>query len=402
MKLSVLFVDDDNNLISGLKRSLRIYARDWELYFATSGQEALEILSGNRMDVIVTDIRMGGMDGIQLLEKVIERHPQVTRLVLSAYTDREVSIKSSHVAHQFIAKPCDTHKLVQTIKNIQQLREFQSDPQLVKIITSIKRLPSLPSLYLQLVQKIETPQSSSKTIADIIEMDITMTAKTLQLVNSAFYGLPAKVSNLQQAITILGTDTLKALVLTQRVFSQYTIDQEVSFSLDNLWKHSIAVGNLGRTIMRNLGFGREMQDDAQVGGVMHDIGKLIHFNIPDFISDWTGLINQGVAPLSGEYALLGTSHAELGAYMLGIWGLPASIVQAVGYHHFPVKVPEKSILPLTAVHVANGIISDTTDGKHIDAFVDMTYLDSLNLAGKMGSWLDLYKSMRDKGQLSAL
>lgn len=401
MKRSILFVDDDILLIDGLRRSLRPMAREWDLHFADSGQRALEILSQNAVDLLVTDIRMPGMDGVQLLEIVSERFPQVLRFVLSGQTDQEMTIKTTRVAHQFIAKPCDYPMLIQIIRNALDLRDLQTNPQLIKVITSIKKLPSLPSLYVQLVREIESPNTSSKAIASIIAQDITMTAKILQLVNSAFYGLASKVTNLQQAVTILGTNTLKALVLSQKVFSEFQGERSQYLSIDALWRHSVAVGNLARSIAGSVNPNRELHDDAQVGGLMHDIGKLIQLSIPDFFQRRYILINDGADPLEAEYQILGTSHAELGAYLLGIWGLPTSVVRTVAYHHHPSRQTETAFSALTAVHVPESImIRDLQEGKSPDNALDKNYLTAVNATHKLVSWVELYKTMSQNGLLS--
>lgn len=395
MSRSILFVDDEVNIIMGLKRSLRGLTRDWELYFASSGQEALQILAEHPIDVIITDIRMPGMDGGELLEIVSERYPQVIRFVLSGQSDQEMALKSSRVAHQFIAKPCETRILVQTIQHSLELRELQTNPALTRIITSIKKLPSLPSLYLQLVQEMESPDAALKKIAAIISQDITMTAKTLQLVNSAFYGLSSKVTNLQQAVTILGINTLKSLTLYSGVFSEFESTPNRFISIDKLWDHSIGVGTLARQIVRLEGGTTQMQDDAQVAGVMHDIGKLIQMRVPDFYETYTQKVYAGTPPLRAEYEILGTSHAELGAYLLGIWGLPDPVVQAVAYHHMPSRQSPASFSALTAVHIANvfWLIKPETAAEEAPKYLDNAHLQPLNLLDKVKFWAEMYRKL---------
>ena len=397
MKKSILFVDDDANLISGLKRSMRSLLPSWELYYAFSGQEALAVLEKTPVDMIVTDMRMPGMDGSQLLEIVSKQFPHTIRFVLSGHADLEMALRSTRVAHQFIAKPCDTRQLAQMIQHSFQLRDLQSDPKLLRVINSIKRLPSLPALYLQLVQEMESPDASSKSISRIISQDITMTAKTLQLANSAFYGLANNVTNLGQAVTIIGINTLKGLVLGQQVFSQYNRTPSRWLSLDELWDHSVWVGNLSRAISRSLGLSSQAQDDAQVAGVMHDIGKLIQLEIPGFYTELEKACLQGIPELEAEYQILGTSHAELGAYLLGLWGLPDPVVQSAAYHHTPSKQTETTFVPLTAVHIANSIVTHKLrPGQKQQDLLDMNYLQLLKITNKLPSWQSQYQSMLER------
>jgi putative nucleotidyltransferase with HDIG domain len=343
------------------------------------------------VDVLVTDMRMPGMDGGELLEIISEKYPQIIRFVLSGQTDQELSLRSSRVAHQYIAKPCETTRLIEIIQHSLDLRELQSNPNLVKIITSIKKLPSLPSLYIKLVDEMNSPDASLKKISAIMSLDMTMTAKTLQMVNSAFYGLPSKITNLQHAVTVLGISTLKSLVLYQGVFSEFETGTKSPISLDQLWNHSIRVGELARNIARKVGCDTQTLDDTQVAGVMHDIGKLIQLKIPHFFEEKMQKEKEGMDPLEAEYAILGTSHAELGAYLLGIWGLPDAIVQAVAYHHYPSRQTESVFNPLTAVHVANAFLTPDLNKLSADTKLplDLRYLEAMNISDKIGPWLEL-------------
>jgi putative nucleotidyltransferase with HDIG domain len=401
MKRSILFVDDEDNIIQGLKRSLRVFSQEYDLYFANSGPSALELLAGQAVDVLVTDMRMPVMDGSELLEMVSEKYPHVIRFVLSGHTDQGLALKSSRVAHQFIAKPCETTRLIEIIRHSLEMREMQSNPQMVKVITSIKKLPSLPSLYLQLVDEMNSPDASLKKISGIIAQDITMTAKILQLVNSAFYGLPSKVTNLQHAATILGTTTLKSLVLFEGVFSEFDVEAHNPISLDQLWSHSISVGNLARHISRKAGSDTQTMDDSQVAGVMHDIGKLIQLKIPDFFEQKTQKEKGGLPSLEAEYAVLGTSHAELGAYLLGIWGLPDNVVQAVAYHHYPSRLTSPTFNALTAVHIANAYLNslpDSASGKS-NLILDLQYFEALNMSNKINPWLEISQEFMAAGSV---
>jgi putative nucleotidyltransferase with HDIG domain len=399
MKRAILFVDDEDNIIQGLKRSLRAFSQEYDLFFANSGAEALQILARQSVDVLVTDMRMPVMDGSELLEIVSEKYSHIIRFVLSGHTDQAMALKSSRVAHQFIAKPCETSRLIEIVRHSLEMRELQSNPQMVKVITSIKKLPSLPSLYLQLVNEMNSPDSSLKKISTIIAHDITMTAKILQLVNSAFYGLPSKVNNLQHAVTILGTNTLKSLVLFESVFSEFDTDTRSPISLDQLWSHSIAVGNLARYIARKAGSDAQTLDDAQVAGVMHDIGKLIQLKIPDFFEQKADKEKAGLASLEAEYAILGSSHAELGAYLLGIWGLPDNIVQAVLYHHVPSRLTMPTFNALTAVHIANAFLNAAPGkiGKKTNPPLDLKYMEVLNMSDKIDAWLELCQKFMMEG-----
>src|SRR5256885_11774657 len=121
--IRILFVDDEPKVTEGLHRMLRSMRREWEMTFATSGAEALEKLSAKPFDVVVSDMRMPGMDGCQLLTEVMRRHPQVVRIILSGYSDKETIMRSIGLAHHYLSKPCDAETLKETIRRACDLRD---------------------------------------------------------------------------------------------------------------------------------------------------------------------------------------------------------------------------------------------------------------------------------------
>jgi response regulator RpfG family c-di-GMP phosphodiesterase len=222
---------------------------EWEMFFVSSGSEALAVLANNPIDVVVSDMRMPDMDGAELLEKVIKLYPSTVRIILSGYSDEQMLLRSVKTAHQFISKPCDVNTIKQIITKACILREKLSDGNLLDVVTSIKDLPSLPSLYQSLVNEMESSDPSLKKIAEIIAQDLTMTARVLQLVNSSFFGLASKVTHPGQAVALLGINTLKALVLNIHFFSAFYPRPSAKFSAEHLWKHSLMVGNGARLII---------------------------------------------------------------------------------------------------------------------------------------------------------
>jgi putative nucleotidyltransferase with HDIG domain len=390
MTRSILFVDDEKNILHALQRSLHAQRNEWNMYFAPSGPLALTVLEEDPIDVIVTDMRMPGMDGAELLEIVSRRFPNVIRIILSGHTDSEAALRTIHTAHQFLAKPCDVAILRQTIQRTCNLRDILHDPKLIRTITGICKLPSLPGSYLRLTQAMQSPDVSPKVIGDIISQDVSMTAKVLQLVNSAFFSLPTKITNPQRAVTLLGINTLKALILYNKVFSEYSPSRAVpGFSMEGLWQHSLMVGSLAREIMQREGGDPHLLDDVQVAGILHDIGKIIELNIPGYYAKFDSKVNrEKKLPLDAEYELLGVSHAELGAYLIGIWGLPTNVVEAIAFHHNPAKQPNTGFSPMLCLHIANWVINQVTSLEN-DAkkhSLDLELIQATRLSGKMETW----------------
>ena len=219
MRQRILFVDDEPQLLSGLRRMLWDKREVWEMHFAGSGPEALAVLEELPVDVVVSDARMPGMDGPQFLETVRQRWPGTARLILSGHSDRDFVLRSIRPAHQFLSKPCPPEELKSTIGRVLRLGDLFRDERLRPAIARIDTLPVLPSVFTELTDALRSPNVSVKTMGAIIARDIGLATGILKLVNSSFFGLPMRVSSTEQAVTLLGVETLRLLVLSQALFS---------------------------------------------------------------------------------------------------------------------------------------------------------------------------------------
>jgi putative nucleotidyltransferase with HDIG domain len=382
MKKKILFVDDDANVLAGLRRILRGMRPEWDMEFSESGQEALEILAGKPFDVLVTDMRMPGMDGCQLLEKVKELYPQIVRIILSGYSERDLVFSSVGLAHQFLSKPCDAETLKTTVSRASAMRELLEDEFLVKIVSSIDSLPSVPALYQEVIEEVNSEEGSLEKIGEIISKDAGMSAKLLQLVNSAFFGLPAKATSILRAVNLLGVETIKTLVLSVKIFSQF--EQPGLISVSRLWEHSLETGMIARSIATQKNLVQAGIDEAFTAGLLHDIGKLILLDkLPEKYAEASTLSETSGRPIwEAEQTVLGTTHAQVGAYLLGIWGLSPSLVEAVAFHHCPGKCPNTSLSSLTAVHLAD-YAEHTARGESGKDRLDIDYLKKLGFSDKL-------------------
>jgi len=401
VKKRILFVDDEPNVLQGLQRMLRSLRDEWDMTFVTNGAEALACLSQTPFDVIVSDMRMPGMDGAQLLTEVMHRHPEVIRIVLSGQANREIVLRAVGPTHQYLAKPCDPESLKALVNQTSALRELLTDATLKGLVASMKSLPSLPVLFLEIVDALKTPEVSIQHVARIIAKDVGMTAKILQLVNSAFFGLRRRVDDLPRAISLLGFDTIKSLVLSLHVFSQCQQDTLHKYALHTLWDHSFAVGVCARLIARLEKQAQPVIDAAMTAGMLHDCGKLVlATNLPELYGQTSTLVqNQNLPAWEAERLTFGATHAEVGAYLLGIWGLPTTIVEALAFHHYPSRSAEKTLSPLTAVHIANAFVHEqqTAAAESSSASVDLDYLATLGLADRLPLWREQCTAFLQKG-----
>jgi len=348
----VLFVDDEPQFLEGLQRVLRPQRCDWEMAFAPSGNAALALLEASPFDVIISDMRMPGMDGAALLARVREEYPQVVRIVLSSHTELSTALRVVPVAHQFLAKPCDAEMLRVAIERACHLKALLHDDSIRRIVGGLGELPSLPRTYHALTLALADPDTPLLKIAHIIGADVGISAKILQLVNSAFFGIARSITNIQDAVSYLGISTLKSLVLSVEVFRVFAPKGPLEgFSLEDLHRHA----RLTAYIAARLPVPKHLVDIAMAAGMLHDVGKLIiAWKFPERFKKFMAEVREEQCPLfKVEEREYGFSHAEIGAYLLGLWGLPYAVVEAVALHHAPNRVPHPSFDAATAVYIAN-------------------------------------------------
>jgi len=275
VKKRILFVDDEPLVLKGLQRTLRKMRSKWEMAFTSSSKEALQILDQQKMDVIISDLKMPEMDGMQLLSQVKARHPRVIRILLSGHHEHELTLQSVQYAHQNLSKPCDAVVLKQTLAKLFALRDILDDESLKKIVSQIESLPSLPAIYSEILDEMHSDDPSIKKISAIIAKDPSMTAKILQVVNSVFFGLTRKISIPQEAVMLLGLNTIKSLVLSVKIFAEFSQKKFSWFSIDELFNHSMAVSTFAKTIVKSEKLGQELINYSLMAGLLHDLGKLI-------------------------------------------------------------------------------------------------------------------------------
>jgi putative nucleotidyltransferase with HDIG domain len=270
------------------------------------------------------------------------------------------------------------------------LRGVLADDSLKGLVSGIETLPSLPSLYVEIMEALQSPNSSLKEVGKIISKDIGMTAKILQMVNSAFFGLSKQVSDPSQAVNLLGIETIKSLVLSIQIFSQFDQEKCPSFSLDRLWNHSMLTGSFAKLIAKEEDQEVSIVWDSYTAGMLHDLGKLMLStnSYEQYQSVLSVAENETRSIWEVEQEMFGISHAEVGAYLIGLWGLRDSIVEAIAYHHSPDRCVGREFAPLTAVHVADALTLKGRDNQlgETASHVDSNYLAQIGVTERLSVW----------------
>ena len=392
--LRVMIVDDDADALYRTQQMLQAYRHEWAMRFCFGPEPALDALEAEPYDVVIADLKMPGADGAELLACVRDLYPDAVRLLVCNPAEQTEMLRSVGPAHQYLAKPVDPAAFFDAVSRAGLLSKRLAKPGLKALVSKINTLPSLPGVYLDLMAELRQDEPSVSRIAALVSRDIAMTAKVLQLVNSSFFGLAVHVHDVKHAATLLGLNAIKPLVLSAGVFRQLEESRVPAALAESVLEHSLAVGCLARQLAEFEGLTRDQADDALLAGILHDIGKLV---LADHFGRDYGLVclaadKTNLPLLSAELDQFDASHADVGGYLLGLWGLPQDLIEAVAFHHDPFAHKIDKFSPLTAVHVANALAhaADADDLEHAPLRkLDVGYITRLGCAGKVATWREL-------------
>ena len=318
--------------------------------------------------------------------------------MLSGHADEQTVQESVGVAHQWVAKPFDLKMLRTILSRIAALHGRLENPALKELIGRIRQLPSTPRLYFEIIEALQSSTSSTQTIAEIIARDPALTAKILHLVNSAFFGVARSVSDAGEAVQLLGVSRIRSLALIHHVFSSFDQQSYNQLSVEEVWQHSLQTAAWARQFILWQGGGRMLEEKAFTGGLLHDIGQLIlAANLPAAYREIRALARDRKIPISeAEKQVLKATHADVGAYLLSIWGLPIPLVEAVALHHEPSLAQEQTFSALTAVHVAAAwSYEQTASAKEIPGSpLDLDYLRGAGVADQLSLWRQRLAALR--------
>lgn len=376
----ILFVDDEPDLLSGLRARLHKRRHEWEMVFLPNGMAAIDELQKQHADLIVTDVRMPGMDGGQLLSAMKARWPETIRIVMSGYAEPSKMLQLVALAHRYVSKPCDAEQLENVIERCFQLDSLLRDEKVKALVGRIGALPAMPKTYARLQAALGQPDVTSHQVADIISDDPMVAAKVLQVANSAFFRLAKKISRIRDAVAYLGFASIRNLVMSAEVFSQWEkLKTPPGLQPERLQAHAQHVAGACVALAANT----PLADDALLVGLIHDIGYwvLIQECPTELQHALTHAAANNLSSEQAEREVLGTTHAEIGAYLLGLWGFPYNVVEAVAFHHAPQAVKQQSFDLLAVLSVAHSLCADLADGVQLSSEVtpiaDQSYFEQL-------------------------
>jgi HD-like signal output (HDOD) protein len=246
---------------------------------------------------------------------------------------------------------------------------------------------------MQLIEEVNSDQGTAQSVGAIICRDPAMTAKVLQLVNSAMFSRGNTIRDVTQAVGLLGLDTIKALAVSDFAFRQFSVSRGSAFSMQDLWSHSLTVAVYARWIAQSENRPAAACEESFIAGLLHDIGRLVLASqLPDvFDAALKVALEHDLDMYYVENRTIGASHAEAGAYLMALWGLPDSIVETLIFHHNPSDRLETAFSPLTAVHAANCLAHEFYSWQtgSQSSKIDETYLERLGMVGRLDFWREV-------------
>lgn len=402
-KPRILFVDDEINILGGIRRMLSHKRSLWEIATAAGGAEALELMAQKPFDVVVSDMRMPGMNGAELLHRVASRYPDTIRFVLSGQSNEEETLRVIGTSHQYLSKPCEANTLEDRLERSLRVRNVLRSGHVRALVSKLTGVPSLPKTYAALLAEFQSAQTSDKRIDEIIAGDPALSSRLLGIVNSGYFGAMQNVLRPSQAVFFLGYDTVRALALASGILSQMKRDRAGPILAQEVIDHSLSAQALAGPIAELSGLSGRSIEESRTAALLHDLGLLVMIdNFPEAYSNLPrdGFTENDLYDL--ELEVFGAGHPEIGGYLLAAWGLPHWIVESALSHHHPMEAGMSAVNPVTVVHLACGLLQHFgpagASGEPQRPMFDLEYVAALELSDRLPALADLRRALTSRIQ----
>jgi len=395
-KAKVVFVDDEHNILNGIRRSLRGMREHWDMEFFTSGREALAGLSKAPAHVVVSDMRMPEMDGAEFLSHVKKRWPQTVRIILSGFSSEETVLRTIGNSHRYLAKPCENEVLIDTIKHALGMRKILSDEALTRIINKIDNIPILPKHLIDIIELVNHEHASTREIGALVSQDVALSAQLLKLTNSAYFGLPVTVTDPQKAVAMLGFETVKTVVMLTAANTQLNVPARTEADVHRINVRSLQIAQMASQIASAYEVSKtECEEISCIGALMH-VGSLVLVSqFPDDFARVVEIIEQeGCDVSTAERRVFGTDHGAVGAYLLGVWGFNDNIVDPILHHHHPSQSAMSDPV-LICTHVAQylGKRIENNAPEVCEGLLDAEFVAQVGIRSKLDQWASICQSV---------
>lgn len=357
--MKVLFIDDEELVIQGLRRSMLFAPDDWDIDYALGGHEAMKKVARESYDAVVSDLLMPGVNGTAILERVRDLMPHSLRVILSGYADAELSVKALDIAHHFLMKPSSADELIDIISSHAIDRSNREQVILSSLVREVSQIPSCPLSRAE-IQRYCFQGGSLEELVDICSQEPGLIATVLRVANSPLFKPVDEITDVRSAVLRLGENTVKSLVLANVVYSSDICTKPGLLTLyRNQALHALE-------LYRGLQ-GEDVDHCAAMAVMLADVGRLVLYTNQIYIE-------AAAATPSTDY------HDELGAYLLRQWNIPEQIVEYVRFHHRPLEASADDInlSCLLKVHLSVcAATGESPDQEFIDAVPEGVQLQAV-------------------------
>lgn len=392
----IFFVDDEQRVVDGLRRMLRPMRDEWEMAFFSSGPAALDAMDVLQPDIVVSDMRMPGMNGAEFLGEVRRRHPGTVRLILSGQCDRAAVLDAAGPAHQFLSKPCSAESLRNAIGRIFEVQEQLANPEIRKAVSQLEALP-ISAYHLRILVDVLAQSNPSETdLIKIVNQDLALFSKCLQLVSSGFLGTHLGVIRPAEVVPAMGADALRSLVLEKRIFPTLPPGPPLEAAASLFQKISQATAETARRIAAEQNADEQIRRLAEIGGRLARIGVAVLAVIDPakYVQIWRLGVNRRMSKMDLEMRFYGVHRADVGAYLLGLWGVPSQLVNIVRNTPWPHRTADRAFSALTAVHAACFFVEEAaSELLQPNYSLDLPYLENIGAVPKLDRWREIARSV---------
>src|SRR6202142_3525810 len=381
----ILFVATDTALPDAVCATLAPQRAPWHMEHAPTAAVANGLLDGAEFDAMICDLSMPGSDAPDLLARAQQLYPNMVRLCLSDSLEGDAFLCAVPLAHQFLSTPCNVDSLFEVVERTCAVREILGRPAIRTLVGRLAQLPSTPQTFKALSEAIAEPNAHSDRIAEIVSQDQALSVKTLQIVNSALFRRRSPISSIHAAVAFVGLEMIKSLALSACMFSALESAPAASRLPKDLQVRSMRRAQFARMLLEGTRYAQE----AFTAALLLDVGEaVLALGDPEQFQRMIALAQLRAQPwYEVEPEIFGAAHPEVGAYLLGLWGLPIELIEAVAYHHHPSRGAHRQTDVLLAVHVAEAVtrVNPEHPGNLIDR-LDPQFVERPEVALCLKSW----------------
>ena len=388
-------VNDDLATLAQIEPHLAQLPETWKVHVSHSADDALCQFEQVQFDVVFVDLKSGPLASLEFLHNVWTKHPSTIRFLLADSMAPDLMVSCALGAHQVLVKPLQGPAIQHAIDRAALVNRLFQNKDVQTLVSRIRTFPSRPTVYAEVIRELRSSNASAATVGELVARDLAISTKLLQITNSAFFGFSGPVSKPGDAVLLLGMETTASLILGIEAFSQLDKTKLKYFSTDQIWRHCQVVANAARAIAEHVTQDAELAQEAYTAALLHDIGKLaLAVNLDEAYRDALNLGREKNVPAwEVERQAFGATHAEAGAYLLSLWGLPAGVIEAVASHHLPARELSSEFTALTALHLANALensLNNQPPGQ--EPKLDLDYPTELRIIEQLDTFRDLVQN----------